>query len=68
MKAFIKKHIPEEYRFYIILYLVFLAIHFVLPLNWGDDKIFLSKSADAVLFEFLEGSARPFTDGLTYIF
>ena len=68
MKAFIKKHIPEEYRFYIILYLVFLAIHFVLPLNWGDDKIFLSKSADAGLFEFLEGSARPFTDGLTYIF
>ncbi len=68
MKAFIEKHIPKEYRFYIILYLIFLAIHLVLPLNWGDDKIFLSKSADAGLFEFLQGSARPFTDGLTYIF
>ncbi|MBQ8782193.1 MAG: hypothetical protein IJZ57_00265 [Clostridia bacterium] len=68
MKAFIEKYIPKEYRFYIILYLVFLAVHLVLPLNWGDDKIFLSKSADAGLFDFLQGSARPFTDGLTYIF
>ncbi len=68
MKMFMKKYIPEEYRFYIILYLIFLAVHLVLPLNWGDDKIFLSKSADAGLLEFLQGSARPFTDGLTYIF
>ena len=68
MKAFIEKYIPEQYRYYIILYLVFLTVHLVLPLNWGDDKIFLSKSADAGLFEFLQGSARPLTDGLTYIF
>ena len=68
MKAFLEKYIPKEYRFYVILYLVFLAVHLALPLNWGDDKIFLSKSADAGLFEFLQGSARPFTDGLTYIF
>ena len=68
MKTFIEKHIPKEYRFYIILYLIFLAVHLILPLNWGDDKIFLSKSADAGIFDFLQGSARPFTDGLTYIF
>ena len=68
MKAYLEKYIPKEYRFYMILYLVFLAVHLALPLNWGDDKIFLSKSADAGLFEFLQGSARPFTDGLTYMF
>lgn len=68
VKLFLEKYIPKEWRFYIILYLVFFAVHLVLPLNWGDDKIFLSKSADAGLLEFLQGSARPFTDGLTYIF
>ncbi len=68
MKAFLNKYISREYYFYFIVCLVFMAVHFLLPLNWGDDKIFLSKSADSGLFEFLKGSARPFTDGLTYIF
>lgn len=68
MKAFFEKYIPKEYGFYIILCFAFLVVHLLLPLDWGDDKVFLSKSADADLFEFLQGSARPFTDGLTYIF
>ncbi len=68
MKKLFEKYVPKEYRFYILMYLVLLAVHLVLPLNWGDDKIFVTKSADAGLVEFLQGSARPFTDALTYIF
>lgn len=58
----------EQYKPALIWFLVMLAVSLFLPLNWGDDAIFAEITANKTLFEFLKGSARPFTDGLTYIF
>ncbi len=58
----------EQYKPALIWFLVMLAVSLFLPLNWGDDAIFADVTANKTLFEFLKGSARPFTDGLTYIF
>lgn len=55
-------------KFILIFFCVALLIHFFLPLNWSDDAVFLKKTADKDIFTFLNGSARPLTDGLTYIF
>lgn len=67
MKNNILKFIKEN-KIIISLFLVLLIVHLFLPLNWSDDAVFLKKTADKDIFEFLNGSARPFTDGLTYIF
>ncbi len=61
--AFLNKN-----RILIILLFVLLIVHLFLPLNWSDDAVFLKKTADKDILTFLNGSARPFTDGLTYIF
>lgn len=57
----------NERRFFLYFYLIALAIHLFLPLNWGDDSIF---NAEAVvgITEFLKGSSRLLTDSMTYIF
>ncbi len=44
-----------------------LLVHFFLPLNWGDDKIF-GAEASLSLGDFLYGSSRIMTDTMTYIF
>ncbi len=48
-------------------FLISLAVHLFLPLNWGDDKIFNAESSMA-LNDFLYGSSRIMTDTMTYIF
>lgn len=53
---------------YIVLFLVSLAVCLFLPISWGDDSIFQEKSANLNLLSFIDGSARPFTDSLTFIF
>lgn len=62
------KNFLNKYKIYIILFSILLVVHIFLPLNWSDDAVFLKKSADKDILTFLNGSARPFTDGLTYIF
>lgn len=58
----------NENKIFIIFFVIAFAIHIFLPLNWADDAVFLKKTADKDILTFLKGSARPFTDGLTYIF
>lgn len=62
------KDFINQNKFLIIFFGSALIIHIFLPLNWSDDAVFLKKAADKDIFTFLTGSARPFTDGLTYIF
>ena len=57
----------NQYKILIIFFLTALFIHLFLPLNWADDAIFMKKITDADILTFLNGSARPFTDGMTYI-
>lgn len=58
----------NENSVFIYFGFIVLLIHLFLPLNWADDKIFFEKAAQTDLLSFLEGSARPLTDSLTYIF
>lgn len=58
----------REYKSALIWFLAVFAVSLLLPLNWADDAVFAQTTANKTLFEFLKGSARPFTDGLTYIF
>lgn len=57
----------EQYKTYIIFFVFALFIHMFLPLNWADDTVFMKKAANTDIISFLNGSARPFTDGMTYI-
>ncbi len=50
-----------------VFFTLALTVHFVLPLNWGDDKIFNAESSMA-LADFLYGSSRILTDTMTYVF
>lgn len=61
-KNLFKNHSP-----FAVFFFLFLTVHLLLPLDWGDDKVF---SAEAVLpiSEFLKGSSRILTDTMTYIF
>ena len=52
---------------FLILLAITLAIHFFLPLNWGDDKVFNAESVMS-LSVFLKGSSRILTDTMTYVF
>lgn len=58
----------KQNRFFLIFFSIALIIHLFLPLNWADDAVFLKKTANTDMLTFLNGSARPLTDGLTYIF
>ena len=53
---------------YVILFLISFIVCLFLPVSWGDDTIFQEKSAGIDLLTFIDGSARPFTDSLTFIF
>ncbi len=53
---------------YILIFVLSLIVCLFLPLSWGDDSIFQSKSAGIGLAEFIRGSARPLTDSFTYFF
>lgn len=57
----------NQYKIFIVFFIIALFIHMFLPLNWADDAIFMKKVANADILSFLNGSARPFTDGMTYI-
>lgn len=63
ISSFIKRN-----QLFLIFFVIALLIHWFLPLNWADDAVFMQKTANADIFTFLEGSARPFTDAATYIF
>lgn len=67
MKAKIRILVKQNIVF-LSLFAIALIVHLFLPLNWADDEVFLKKTADTDILTFLNGSARPFTDGLTYIF
>lgn len=67
MKLSFNKFIKEN-KLLISLFVILFVVHLFLPLNWSDDAVFLKKTADKDILTFLNGSARPFTDGLTYIF
>ena len=58
----------ELYKPVLICFFVVFVVSLFLPLNWADDAVFAKTTANRTLFTFLKGSARPFTDGLTYIF
>lgn len=62
MKDFLKRSNP-----FTVFFAFALAIHFCLPLNWGDDKVF-SSQAVLSLSEFLNGSSRILTDTMTWVF
>lgn len=68
MGKLMKDSNQKQYLPFLVLALAALLAHFLFPLNWSDDAIFAQKAADAGLLQFLNGSARPLTDGLTYIF
>lgn len=53
---------------YFILFIISLVFCLLLPVSWGDDTIFQEKSANLDLTSFVNGSARPITDSLTFIF
>ncbi len=63
-----KNKFIEQNKLVVFFFLLFFVVTLFLPLNWADDAVFLQKTADKTLHEFLSGSARPFTDGLTYVF
>jgi len=67
MKDNILKFIKDN-KVIISLFIILMAVHLFLPLNWADDAVFLKKAADKDILTFLNGSARPFTDGFTYVF
>lgn len=54
--------------FNLYFFFALLIIHLLLPLNWADDAVFFKKSSQLALSEFLNNSARPFVDTLTYFF
>lgn len=58
----------KENQILLIFFGIALIVHLFLPLNWADDAVFLKKTENTDILAFLNGSARPFTDGLTYIF
>ncbi len=58
----------KQYKPVLIYFLIVFVVSWLLPLNWADDAVFAQTTANRTLFDFLKGSARPFTDGLTYIF
>ena len=52
---------------FLLLFVIAAIVHIFLPVNWGDDKVF--RVSTAVPFsQFMQGKARPLTDGLTFIF
>jgi len=54
---------------YFIWYFAALEIiHFILPLNWGDDKVFFQKAGEMHLSAFLKNSSRILIDTLTFFF
>ncbi|MBQ7837078.1 MAG: hypothetical protein IJ395_00475 [Clostridia bacterium] len=59
--------LTNQYKIYIVFFIIALFIHMFLPLSWADDAVFMKKVAEADILSFLNGSARPFTDGMTYI-
>lgn len=61
----LSKH--KEYYPFLILMISLLIVHLFLPLNWSDDAVFLVKSSNLNLKQFLIGSARPLTDAMTYV-
>ena len=55
------------YHPFLLLFVIAVIVHILLPVNWGDDKVF--RVSTAVPFaQFMQGKARPLTDGLTFIF
>lgn len=59
--------LTNQYKIYIVFFIIALFIHMFLPLSWADDAVFMKKVAEVDILSFLNGSARPFTDGMTYI-
>ena len=49
-------------------WLVVAALHWLLPLQWGDDAVFMRVVQQRSLVEFLQTSSRPIIDTITYIF
>ncbi len=58
----------KTFVFYCLFFLFALLVHFLLPLGWADDVIFREKVSRLGLLPFLNNSARPLVDALTYIF
>jgi len=52
---------------FLYFWLSVTGAHFLLPLNWGDDKVFNSETIKT-LSDFLDGSSRILTDTMTYVF
>ncbi len=52
---------------FLYFWLSVTGAHFLLPLNWGDDKIFNSETIKSFA-DFLDGSSRILTDTMTYVF
>lgn len=52
---------------FLLLFIIAAIVHIFLPLNWGDDKVF-SVSTAVPFSQFMQGKARPLTDGLTFVF
>ncbi len=53
---------------FFLLLIVAFAVHMFLPLSWADDEVFVEKAAAMSIGKFLETSARPISDAVTYIF
>lgn len=62
IKAFFDKNAA-----FAALFVIAFAVHLFLPLKWSDDAVFLKKAA-LPLAEFLNNTARPISDTVTYIF
>ena len=45
-----------------------LAVHLFLPLQWGDDAVFVHQTQEAGFSSFVAHSARPLVDALLYGF
>jgi hypothetical protein len=54
--------------FFVWYFVVLEMIHFVIPLNWGDDKVFFQKANSIALLPFLKNSSRVIIDTVTYLF
>lgn len=58
----------EKYRPFLVLFIVAFIAHLLFPLSWGDDAIFAARVDKMGFGQFINGSARPLTDSLTYVF
>ncbi len=52
---------------FLLLFIIAAVVHIFLPVNWGDDKVF-RVSTSVPFSQFMQGKARPLTDGLTFVF